>query len=75
MLWGGVRHGQFKRAAHFNGFARSYTSDTPQSTSSWLGGGGIGQGMEKWLRFVVCIFLEFRLAGFFYGIICWRTSN
>jgi hypothetical protein len=25
--------------------------------------------MEKWLRFVVCIFLEFWPAGFFNGII------
>jgi hypothetical protein len=25
--------------------------------------------MEKWLRFVVRIFLEFQLVGFFYGII------
>jgi hypothetical protein len=58
-----------KRAAHFNGSARSYTSNTPQSTSSWLGGGGIGQGMEKRLRFVVCIFLEFWPEVFFYGII------
>jgi hypothetical protein len=50
---GGVRHGQCKQAAHFNGSACSYTSNTPQSTLAWLGGGGIGQGMEKWLRFVV----------------------
>jgi hypothetical protein len=48
-----------KRAPHFNGSARSYTSNTPQSTSAWLDGGGIGQGMEKWLHYVVCIFLEF----------------
>ncbi len=58
-----------KWAAYLNGFARSYTSNTPQSTSARLGGGRIGQGMEKWLRFVVCIFLEFRPAVFFYGII------
>ncbi len=56
-------------AAHLNGFAHSYTSNTPQSTLAQLGGGGIGQGMEKRLRFVVCIFLEFWPAGFFYGII------
>jgi hypothetical protein len=54
-----------KRAAHFNGSAHLYTSNTPQSTSAWLGGGRIGLGMEKWLRFVVCIFLEFCPAGFF----------
>jgi hypothetical protein len=58
-----------ERASHFNGSVRSYTSNTPQSTSAWLDGGGIGQGMEKWLRFVVCIFLEFWPAGFFNGII------
>ncbi len=68
-LWGGVRHGQCKQAAHFNGSACLYTSNTQQSTSARLGGGGIGQGMEKWLRFVVCIFLEFWPAGLFYGII------
>jgi hypothetical protein len=48
-----------KQASHFNGSARLYISNTPQSTSAWLDGGGISQGMEKWLRFVVCIFLEF----------------
>jgi hypothetical protein len=53
------------RAAYFNGSACSYTSNTPQSTSARLGGGGIGQGMEKWLHFVVCIFLEFQPAVFF----------
>jgi hypothetical protein len=52
-------------AAHLNGFTRSYTSNTPQSTLAWLGGGRISQGMEKWLRFVVCIFLEFFPAVFF----------
>ncbi len=75
-LGGGVRHGQCKRAAHFNGSARSYTSNTPQSTLAWLGGGRIGQGMEKWLRFVVCIILEFWPASFFYGIInCDRAGK
>jgi hypothetical protein len=64
-----------KRAAHFNGSARLYTSNTPQSTSTWLGGGGIGQGMEKRLRFVVCIFLEFWPAGFSYGIIKLRPGG
>jgi hypothetical protein len=64
-----------KRAAHFNGSARLYTSNTPQSTSAWLGGGRIGLGMEKWLRFVVCIFLEFWPAGFFYGIIKLRPGG
>ncbi len=54
-----------ERATHFNGSARLYTSNTPQSTLAWLGGGGIGQGMEKRLRFVVCIFLEFCPAVFF----------
>jgi hypothetical protein len=54
-----------KWAAHLNGFARSYTSNTPQSTLARLGGGGIGQGIKKWLCFVVCIFLEFYPAGFF----------
>jgi hypothetical protein len=54
-----------KWAAHLNGFACLYTSNTPQSTSAWLGGGRIGQGMEKWLRFAVCIFLEFCPAVFF----------
>jgi hypothetical protein len=58
-----------KQAAHFNGFARLYTSNTPQSTLAQLGGGGIGQGMEKRLRFVVSIFLEFWPAGVFYDII------
>jgi hypothetical protein len=58
-----------KWGAHLNRFAHLYTSNTPQSTSAWLGGGGISQGMEKWLRFVVCIFLEFWPAVFFYGII------
>jgi hypothetical protein len=64
-----------KRASHFNGSVRSYTSNTPQSTSPWLDGGGIGQGMEKWLRFLVCIFLEFWPAVFFYGIIKLRPSG
>ncbi len=64
-----------KWAAHLNGFARSYTSNTPQSTSAWLGGGGIGQGMEKWLHFVVCIFFEFCPAFYFYGIIKLRQGG
>ncbi len=39
------------RAAHFNGSARSHSSNTPQSTSARLGLGGISQGTEKRLRF------------------------
>jgi hypothetical protein len=31
-----------KWAAHLNEFAHLYTSNTPQSTLAWLGGGGIG---------------------------------
>ncbi len=64
-----------KWVAHLNGFARSYTSNTPQSTSTRLSGGGIGQGMEKWLLFVVCIFLEFCPADFFNGIIKLRLGR
>ena len=37
--------------AHFNGSARSHSSNTPQSTSARLGLGGISQGTEKRLRF------------------------
>ncbi len=56
--------------------ARSYTSNTPQSTSARLGGGGIGQGMEKRLRFVVCIILEFWPAVFFMASLnCDRTGE
>jgi hypothetical protein len=62
-------------AAHLNGFAHLYTSNTPQSTSAWMGGGGNGQGMEMWLCFVVCIFLEFFPAGFLYGIIKLRPGG
>jgi hypothetical protein len=54
-----------KWAAHLNGFTRSYTSNTPQSTSARLGGGRIGQGIEKWLCFVVCIFWNFAWRFFF----------
>jgi hypothetical protein len=44
-------------AAHSNGFARLHSSNTPpQSTAAWLGEGGIVQGTEKRLHFVVCIF-------------------
>ena len=44
------------RAVHFNGSTRLHSSKTPQSTSDRLGGGGIVQGTEKRLRFVVCFF-------------------
>jgi hypothetical protein len=64
-----------KWVAHLNGFAHLYTSNTPQSTSARLGGGEIGQGMEKWLRFVVCIFLEFCPAVFFNVIIKLRPGG
>jgi hypothetical protein len=53
------------RAVHFHGSARSHSSKTPQSTSDRLGGGGIVQGTEKRLRFVVCIFSELWPAGGF----------
>jgi hypothetical protein len=46
------------QAVHFHGSAPLHSSKTPQSTSDWLGGGGIVQGTEKRLRFVVCIFSE-----------------
>jgi hypothetical protein len=47
--------------AHYNESTQlhSSTSTTPQSTSVWLGMGGINQAIEKRLRFVVCIFWNF----------------
>jgi hypothetical protein len=53
------------QAAHFDGSAQLHSSITSQSTSAWLGVAKIGQGMEKRLRFVACIFLHFLPAGFF----------
>ncbi len=58
-----------KQAAHFNRSAHLYTSNTSQSSLARLGGGQIGQGMEKRLCFVVFIILEFWPVGSFYGII------
>ena len=50
--WGGAKAWPIcNRAAHFNGSARSHSSNTPQSTSAWLGLGGISQGTKKRLRF------------------------
>ena len=50
--WGGAKAWPIRnRAAHFNGSARSHSSNTPQSTSDRLGLGGISQGTEKRLRF------------------------
>jgi hypothetical protein len=50
--WGGAKAWPIgNRAAHFNGSARSHSSNTPQSTSARLGLGGISQGTEKRLRF------------------------
>jgi hypothetical protein len=40
--------------AHFDA-AQLCSSTTPQSTSAWLGVGGICKEKEKWLRFVVLI--------------------
>ncbi len=44
-----------------------HCSITSQSTSAWLGVPRIGQGMEKRLRLVACIFLDFFLVGGFQG--------
>jgi len=52
--WGGAKAWPIgNRAAHFNGSARSHSSNTPQSTLALarLGLGGISQGTEKRLRF------------------------
>jgi len=50
--WGGAKAWPIgNRVAHFNGSARSHSSNTPQSTSAQLDLGRISQGTEKWLRF------------------------
>jgi hypothetical protein len=50
--WGGAKAWPIgNRAAHFNGYACSHSSNTPQSTSAWLGLGGISQETEKRLCF------------------------
>ena len=56
-LVGGERNDQLVTGQHFNGSAHLYSSDTPQSTSDWLGGGLIAQGMVSRLQVVVFIFL------------------
>ena len=52
--WGGIRHGQLATRQPISMGLPACTP--PQSTSAWLVGGGIAQGTEKQLRFVVCIF-------------------
>ncbi len=50
--WGGAKAWPIgNQAAHFNGSARSHSSNTPQSTSARLGLGEISPGTEKRLRF------------------------
>jgi hypothetical protein len=64
--WGGWKAWAIgDRAVHFNDSARSYSINTPQSTSVRLDEGRIDQETEERLRFVMCISLELWPAGGF----------